>query len=277
VRVRSRSSVAMYTSVAVTYSSGKQLFTRGNVLKFAWGFLASHLPHLDPLPNVPRTLLWMLQSKLYVPATSWVTPTASHYLHPDAVQLFWMLIHYPEKAAMTDVKAMFFMWRRGDPREPADHEVPTSPNPYDAHWRTRRWETRNEPTTEVRFETEILYNADGGIRPYPLHTMDAPYMRRFWPDEDTDPYDAYCGVDFAQAKAMSIAAATSDEDDAASLHTSDDDAFDYVAPASPRTPVHSPARSPAGPHLEITDSERSPRRSLSFSPAAINSPAFSPD
>ena len=100
-------------------------------------------------------------------------------------------------------------------------------------------------------------------------------MRRFWPDEDTDPYDAYNGVDFPQAKAMSIAAAGSDEDDDASLHASDGDDFEFVPPDSPRTPV--PARSPAGPHLELTDSERSPRRSLSFSPDAITSPAFSPD
>ena len=185
-----------------------------------------------------------------------------------------MLIHYPEKAAMTDVKAMFFMWRRGDPRGPADHELPTSPNPYDVHWRTRRLGTR-ETDADVRFETEILYTADGGIRPYPLHTFDAPYMRRFWPDEDTDPYDAYNGVDFPQAKAMSIAAAGSDEDDDASLHASDGDDFEFMPPDSPRTPV--PARSPAGPHLELTDSERSPRRSLSFSPDAITSPAFSPD
>ena len=92
--------------------------------------------------------------------------------------------------------------------------------------------------------------------------------------------NTHCGCLHSQYTAVLrreqlIAAAASDEDDDASLHASDGDDFEFVPPDSPRTPV--PARSPAGPHLELTDSERSPRRSLSFSPDAITSPAFSPD
>ena len=88
------------------YEEGRQLLTKHNLTKAMWREYKIDLEPLDAPPD--RIILWMLQTKKYVPAASWVITGQGAGLNWLQFKAMWRIIKEPEEANIDDVHNLFF-------------------------------------------------------------------------------------------------------------------------------------------------------------------------
>ena len=202
-----------YGAVSHTYFKDKKLLTRANAITLAHQFLASYLPNItNPRPLFRRTILWMIQSKLYAPAANWVSTPVGKAWHPGVIESFWRIIHEPEEASMAMIKSIFFFWNTGDPRPINMREKRVWPDERDYRRHTQRVRKQRlvergtwfEDSDSDAYENDPMWvegqhPLDDGL-PHPHYVShDYPFLPRYWPSDD-DPNDFYSGVHYRDVR-----------------------------------------------------------------------------